>query len=91
MGLQGVGTGSGKFHKISAGLCFPSLTLDRAQVTGLSPGKSRRLPQGTGQSHCYPTRVRHTGRARLQRQIERLTDTITETDEGKRQLEQQIQ
>lgn len=26
MGLQGVGTGSGKFHKISAGLCFPSLT-----------------------------------------------------------------
>ena len=45
MGLQGVGTGSGKFHKISAGLCSPSLTSTepRPQV---SPGKSRRLPQG---------------------------------------------
>ena len=89
MGLQGVGTGSGKFHKISEGLCFPSLTSTepRSQVSHL--GRADACHRVSGESHCYPTRVRHAGRTRLRRQIERLTDTITETDEGKRQLEQQ--
>ena len=55
MGLQGVGTGSGKFHKISAGLCFPSLTSTepRSQVSHL--GRADACHRVSGESHCYPT------------------------------------